>query len=143
MLYQLKYMKYNQLHRSKRFAASGFTLIEISLVIALLLALIAVVFLGLGSYKEGADQARCRMQLASVQKAVRSYANLNNLNITDPLPAASVFGAGMIMAVTPACPAGGVYVWSGTIPAIGVPYGDCSITTPDHVLTGKPTIADW
>jgi prepilin-type N-terminal cleavage/methylation domain-containing protein len=137
-------MKYNQLHRSKRFAASGFTLIEISLVIALLLALIAVVFLGLGSYKQGADQARCRMQLASVQKAVRSYANLNNLNIGDPLPAASVFGAGMIMAVTPVCPsAPATYTWLGTIPPIGTPYGDCSVTTPLHTLAGLPNIADW
>lgn len=143
MLYQLKYMKYNQLHKSKRLAASGFTLIEISLVIALLLGLIAVVFLGLGSYREGADKAKCKMQLAAVQKAVRSHANLNNMKITDPLAEADVFGTNLVMAVKPACPAGGTYTFATEIPAIGTPYGDCTGTTPSHTLTGDASIADW
>ena len=40
----------NNTRLAKRLNASGMTLIEISLVIALLLGLIAVVFLGLGTY---------------------------------------------------------------------------------------------
>jgi type II secretory pathway pseudopilin PulG len=136
-------MKYNPIHRSTRHNAAGFTLIEISLVIALLLGLIAVVFLGLGSYREGADKAKCKMQLAAVQKAVRSHANLNNMKITDPLLEADVFGANLVMAVKPACPAGGVYAFETEIPAIGTPYGDCTIATPNHILAGDTSIADW
>src|SRR6478672_2181453 len=110
--------------RSRRFHAAGMTLIEISLVIALLLGLIAVVFLGIGSYRKGADKAKCKMQLASVQKAVRSQANFQNLNIADPFVATTdAFGPGKALENEPVCPSGTAYTWTGTIPAIGVPYG--------------------
>ena len=140
MLYQLKYMKYNPILRSKRLKAAGFTLIEISLVIALLLGLLAVVFLGLGSYRNGANQAQCRMVLASVQKAVRSYANMQNL-----LPGATVdaanLGNGVIMTTTPVCPTGAAYAFTGTVPAVGVAYGTCGVLAPvPHTLTN---IQDW
>ena len=68
----INYTRKNRL--AKRLNASGMTLIEISLVIALLLGLIAVVFMGLGTYRQGADKAKCKMQLSAVQKAVRSGA---------------------------------------------------------------------
>src|SRR5215208_1920912 len=67
-------------YRSRRLSPTGMTLIEISLVIALLLGLIAVVFLGIGSYRKGSDKAKCKMQLAAAQKAVRSQANFQNLD---------------------------------------------------------------
>lgn len=144
MLYQLKYMKYNPILRSKRLNAAGFTLIEISLVIALLLGLIAVVFLGLGSYREGANQATCRMQLASVQKAVRSYANMQGLQIGDALTSATAFAAGGAMTTAPTCPSNGTYAWLAVVPAVGTPYGDCNYAgPPDHVLAGDPAIVDW
>lgn len=136
-------MNYNFILRSKRLNAAGFTLIEISVVIALILGLIVVVFLGLGSYREGANQVTCRMQLTAVQKAIRSYANLTNLKITDPLPESTVVFGGTppVLAVKPVCPAGGLYTWQTTVPAIGVPYGDCTGTTPVHTLAG--TVAEW
>lgn len=146
MLYQLKYMKYNPILRSKK--AAGFTLIEISLVIALLLGLIAVVFIGLGSYREGSNKAQCKMQLAAVQKAVRSYANLNNL-VTGATVASTDLSNGVIMSVAPICPSGGTYNYTGDVPAVGTPYGDCTYgaSTPNsHVLdTGatNPSVADW
>ena len=79
----INYTRKNRL--AKRLNASGMTLIEISLVIALLLGLIAVVFMGLGTYRQGADKAKCKMQLSAVQKAVRSGANMQNLAIGAPL----------------------------------------------------------
>jgi type II secretory pathway pseudopilin PulG len=138
-------MKIHHLHNSRRQKqnAAGFTLIEISLVIALLLGLIAVVFLGLGNYRKGADQAKCKMQLAAVQKAVRSHANMQNLTAgTSPLVAADdVFGPGLVMEIEPTCPADGTdYTWAGVVPAVGVSYGTCDTTDPSHALTG---IEDW
>ncbi len=125
---------------------AGMTLIEISLVIALLLGLIAVVFLGIGSYRAGADKAKCKMQLAAVQKAVRSGANMQNLGITAALPEASVFGAGLLLESEPVCPSGGAYTWTGSVPAIGVPYGNCDFAgtgpTSTHVLVAADT-TDW
>ena len=136
------HMKINTVHTSnriaKRFNRSGMTLIEISLVIALLLGLIAVVFLGIGSYRKGADTAKCKMQLAAVQKAVRSQANMLNMNTGDALVEADVFGAGKFMEITPECPGGGAYTWDATLPVTGDSYGVCSLT--DHALTG---IEDW
>lgn len=131
---------------SSRFNRSGMTLIEISLVIALLLGLIAVVFLGIGSYRSGADKAKCKMQLAAVQKAVRSGANMQNLNIAGPLVEASVFGAGLLLENEPICPSGGAYTWLGTVPASGTPYGNCDFAgtgpTSTHVLAAADT-TDW
>ncbi|MBB5035996.1 type II secretion system protein [Prosthecobacter dejongeii] len=132
---------------SRRLAhRSGMTLIEISLVIALLLGLIAVVFLGIGSYRQGADKAKCKMQLAAVQKAVRSGANMQNLAALATLAEASVFGAGQLMENEPVCPSGGDYTWQGTVPAVGVPYGNCDFAgtgpTSTHVLAAADT-TDW
>jgi type II secretory pathway pseudopilin PulG len=131
----------------KRFNASGMTLIEISLVIALLLGLIAVVFMGLGSYRQGADKAKCKMQLAAVQKAIRAGANMQNLAINAALANGSaVFGAGLLMETAPVCPSGGTYTWADIVPAVGTPYGNCDFAgsgaTSTHVLAAADT-ADW
>jgi hypothetical protein len=141
-------MKINTVHTSnriaKRFNRSGMTLIEISLVIALLLGLIAVVFLGIGSYRAGADKAKCKMQLAAVQKAVRSGANFQNLEIGGALVDTSVFGPGLMMESEPSCPSAGVYTWGTEVPAIGTPYGNCdyAVTGTTHVL-GAGDTNDW
>ncbi|WP_009958493.1 type II secretion system protein [Verrucomicrobium spinosum] len=135
-------MKIHHLHKTRRFnRAAGFTLIEVSLVIALLLGLIAVVFLGLGAYRKGADQAKCRMQLATIQKAVRSYANYNNLAVGDAVPAAA---PGSYMDALPPCPSdGSTPAVTGLVPAIGSAFATCAVTgPPSHALVAS-TIADW
>lgn len=139
------YTRKNRL--AKRLNASGMTLIEISLVIALLLGLIAVVFMGLGTYRQGADKAKCKMQLSAVQKAVRSGANMQNLALNAALPnATAVFGAGLLMENQPVCPSGGVYTWADIVPPVGTPYGNCSFAgtgpTSTHVLAATDTV-DW
>lgn len=143
MRYQPMYMKYNLSLRSKWLNVAGFTLIEISFIIALLLGLLSVVFIGLDSYREGADRATCKMHLAAVQKAVRSHANLNNMKVGDPLPEATMVfgGTAPVMPVRPVCPGAGLYTWQATVPAYGVPYGDCTGTTPVHTLAG--TVGEW
>ncbi|MDB6074032.1 MAG: hypothetical protein JWO89_1672 [Verrucomicrobiaceae bacterium] len=129
--------------------ASGMTLIEISLVIALLLGLIAVVFMGIGSYRKGADRAKCKIQLAQVQKAIRAYSNFQNLAIGGVLATTDAFGAGKALENQPTCPSGGTYAWTGTVPAVSIPYGNCDYTDADgvttHVLTTGATgdSKDW
>lgn len=134
----------NRLRRSQ----AGFTLIEISLVIALILGLITVAFMGVGAYRKGANEAKCKMQLAQVQKAVRSYANMQNMESPNPLAGTLVFGdpldgAGGIMP-EPACPeVDGDYTWADIVPAVGTPYGTCSyaVAPNSHDLAGETT--DW
>jgi type II secretory pathway pseudopilin PulG len=132
-------------YRTPRLRPSGMTLIEISLVIALLLGLIAVVFLGIGSYKKGSDKARCKMQLATVQKAVRSQANFQNLDVAAAFTSAQAFGPGLALENAPICPSGGVYAWGAAIPAVGTPYGNCNFTIPGttHVLVAATDCVDW
>ena len=142
-------MKINTVHTSnriaKRFNRSGMTLIEISLVIALLLGLIAVVFLGIGSYRAGADKAKCKMQLAAVQKAIRAGANFDDLALGGALVEADVFGAGLMMETEPVCPqdplplAPTFYTWGTVVPAVGTPYGNCS----EHPLVAGTDTKDW
>ena len=132
--------------RSRRFHAGGMTLIEISLVIALLLGLIAVVFLGIGSYRKGSDKAKCKMQLAAAQKAVRAQANFLNLNIGDAFVSTTdAFGPGKALENEPVCPTGTAYTWDATIPPVGESYGECAyddLNGTKHELVAD-TIKDW
>ena len=132
-------------YHSRRLRPAGMTLIEISLVIALLLGLIAVVFLGIGSYRKGSDKAKCKMQLAAAQKAVRSQANFQNLNIADAFTEDDAFGPGKALENEPVCPTGTAYTWEAEIPPVGSSYGSCSYDDgdgTDHVLIAD-TIKDW
>jgi competence protein ComGC len=104
----------------------GLTLIEVTLVIAVLLGLISVLFIGVAAYKKGADRAECLVNSASVQKAVRAYANIYQLNPGDSLiHTTRLVGSGGMFETEPACPQYGAYLWETQVPAIGTPYIDC------------------
>ncbi len=116
-------------------APPGMTLIEITLVIAILLSLIAVLFLGVAAYKKGTDRAKCIINITSVQKVARSYANLSQLAIGDNLLIGDIAGANKMLARAPTCPDSGVYTFQATVPAkaAGVAatelYLSCSLAT--------------
>jgi len=111
----------------------GLTLIEVTLVVATLLGLIAVLFIGVGSYKEGANRAVCIQQVASMQKAMRAYCNMHQI---EPGQAVTNIKSRIInptgfIRQEPSCPSGGSYSYiEGVIPAMGVLYMACSI--PEH-----------
>jgi competence protein ComGC len=118
-------------------ASAGLTLVEITLVIAVLLMMITVLFLGVNAYKKGSDRALCIQTISTVQKAVRSYANLNALstgvsvaNLKDQIIAPDGF-----ITAEPECRGGGTYSFGGdVIPLPGVAYMSCSIS--DHLPSG-------
>jgi hypothetical protein len=56
---------------TKRYLKSGFNLMEISLIIALLLGLTAVAVVGIGSYVIGANKAKCNLPLFRKQYVER------------------------------------------------------------------------
>jgi type II secretory pathway pseudopilin PulG len=107
---------------------AGLTLIEITVVIAVLLGLIAVLFIGVQNYREATNKSRCIMQISAVQKAVRSHQNLNDVATGGTLTQTDLVGTGKLIAVAPVCPSGGTYTWLGTVPAIGTAYLTCSST---------------
>src|ERR1700737_4308156 len=79
-------------------AQRGTTLIELSVVIAVLLLLVGVLFIGITAWKNGANTAACIINLSSMQKAVRGQQNMTALNVGDPLPVAALTAAGFWVA---------------------------------------------
>ena len=61
------------LRSSKR---SGFSLLELTVVIAVLLSLTSVLFVGARAWKSGADRAGCILNIRNVQQSVRAYQNM-------------------------------------------------------------------
>ena len=118
---------------------AGMTLIEITLVIAVLLGLISVLFIGVAAYKKGSDRAKCILNISTMQKAVRSYQNLNELDEGDALASTLLIGAGLMFEATPVCSAGGAYGFAGVVPATNTPYLTCSLAGSDN---HAPTTTD-
>lgn len=118
---------------------AGLTLIEITLVIAVLLGLISVLFIGVSAYKEGSNRSKCILNISNVQKAVRSYQNLYELDEGDVLAETTIAGSGKMLETTPSCPSDGEYTWLGTVPPVGTVYLTCSLATSDQHEPNDPT----
>ena len=96
---------------NKQVRQRGTTLIELSVVIAVLLILVGVLFIGVTAWKTSANTAACIINLASIQKAARGYQNMNGLATGAPLPVTTLTGAGFWMTL-PTCPTGVAYAFS-------------------------------
>lgn len=108
------------------------TLIEVTLVISVLLGMVGSLFLGVSSYKEGTNRAFCIQNIASLQKAVRSYSNMNDLRPGSTIPGfkGRIIGPGLYFESDPVCPSEGTYSYGGdVIPDTGEVYLKCSIAT--------------
>jgi prepilin-type N-terminal cleavage/methylation domain-containing protein len=124
---------------NKRARQRGTTLIELSVVIAVLLLLVGVLFIGITAWKNGANTAACVVNLSSIQKAARGYQNMNGLLPASAEASASLQSAGF-WATAPTCPAAGTYTWGTVVPAVGTAYVTCSITGHAPSTT---TLANW
>jgi prepilin-type N-terminal cleavage/methylation domain-containing protein len=118
----------------------GTTLIELSVVIAVLLLLVGVLFIGITAWRNGANTAACIVNLASIQKAARGYANMNGLLAGATEPSASLAGASGFWVTAPACPTGVGYVWGTVVPAQGTAYASCTVS--GHVPSAT-NLANW
>ena len=123
----------------KHAGQGGTTLIELSVVIAVLLLLVGVLFIGMSAWKSGANAAACIINLSSIQKAARGYQNMNGLTTGASLAVASITSAGFWSKV-PVCPGGGTYTPLGTVPSQGIAYMSCSIY--GHAPS-TATLANW
>jgi prepilin-type N-terminal cleavage/methylation domain-containing protein len=119
----------------------GTTLIELSVVIAVLLLLVGVLFVGITAWKSGANTAACVVNLASIQKAARGYANMNQVFAGSPESSATLTTAGF-WATAPTCPAGGIYTYKTTNVAQGIAYATCSFSASGHHPTAA-NLANW
>ena len=65
----------------------GMTLLELTVVILVLLSLITILFIGARGWKRGSDRALCIVNIQNIQKGVRGYSNLYDIE-----PGATVTG---------------------------------------------------
>jgi prepilin-type N-terminal cleavage/methylation domain-containing protein len=136
----MNYIKTN----SKWARQRGTTLIELSVVIAVILLLVGVLFIGVTAWREGANRAACLVNMSSIQKAVRGWQNINLKNPGDAVLAGDLTGAGYFGAM-PVCPVGNTaYAVTGTVPALGTQYATCAAAGngAPHTLTAAQT-ANW
>jgi type II secretory pathway pseudopilin PulG len=119
----------------------GTTLIELSIVIAVLLLLVGVLFIGVVAWKSGASAAICITNLSSIQKAARGYQSVNGLSTASAETSVQLLNASFWTS-TPLCPGGGVYTMLTTVPAPGVAYATCSLANQGHAPT-TTAVANW
>lgn len=113
---------------------AGLTLIEMTLVVAVLLLLIAVLFVGVSAYSEGSNRAGCILNISNLQKATRAYQNVYELVPGNALPSTSLIGSNRFVETSPVCKSGGTYSFAGVVPPIGTAYMTCSLgSTGGHV----------
>lgn len=118
---------------------AGLTLIEVTLVIAVLLGLISVLFIGVSAYREGSNRAKCILNISNVQKAVRSYQNLYELSVGGTLASTTLIGTGKMLETTPSCPSSGTYTFGTTVPAVGTAYLTCSLSSSSNHVPSSTT----
>jgi type II secretory pathway pseudopilin PulG len=134
----MKYIKTNNKWARER----GTTLVELSVVIAVILLLVGVLFVGVTAWKNGANKAACLVNQASIQKAVRGEQNTNLLADGAALPHANLTIDGYF-GTLPVCPSGGTYTYTDVVPLPGVEYAPCTdAATLGHAPTAA-NLANW
>lgn len=133
----MKTSQHLELNKPFRPVKGGFTLIELSVMILVILTFISILFIGARAWKRGSDRAQCVMNIRNVQLAVRGYANSNDLDSGDYLtllgsngpPGGAVIGSGNYLEAFPECPGMGLYTIHGnTVPLTGTLYMSCSLS---------------
>jgi prepilin-type N-terminal cleavage/methylation domain-containing protein len=116
----------------------GTTLIELSVVIAVILVLASVLFIGVTAWRTQANQAAALVAMTSVQKAVRGEQNFNNLNVGATLASTQLVTDGYFGAL-PLDPTNGnaAFTYLSTIPATGTAYTTSTTYTPSAAQTAN------
>ena len=106
----------------------GTTLIELSVVIAVILLLVSILFIGVTAWRNGANKAACLVNISSIQKAVRGEENLNQI------AEGTTFDSGSLVTdkyfgVLPTCPEkNAAYTYLTVIPTAGTVFASCPNT---------------
>ncbi len=92
--------------------------------------MVVLLFVSGAAWKRGSDRALCLVNLESMQKAVRSFSNLNEHSPGEIVSGLEnhVIGTGKFIASPPNCPGAGSYTTLGDqIPDLGTLYMTCSL----------------
>lgn len=105
----------------------GVTIIELTVVITMILTLSSSLFFSASYYKESADKANCIIQIEGMQKAMRSYQNLNALSTGASIAKSDLVGVGKAIPKELFCPdSGGAYIFPTEIPDTGSVFATCA-----------------
>ncbi|MCF7675679.1 MAG: type II secretion system GspH family protein [Akkermansiaceae bacterium] len=106
---------------------SGMTLIEMTVVILVLLALIAVIFIGSVAWKRGSDRAACILNIRNVQQAIRGHQNIMEKAAGDPIVWTQIIGDQGYLQLFPVCPSDGIYQPVATYPVASALAYPCNV----------------
>lgn len=129
-------------------ARAGMTLVELSVTIVIVIALIILVFVGASAWKKGSDRAACVMNIYKVQQGVRSYAAARayypGQDISNRLNSDSLYeeivGPDKYVENVPVCPDQGAYATAGNkIPRVGELFLTCSLASDDSHMPDSYT----
>ena len=113
----------------------GMTLLEITVVITVMMALIGILFLGATAWKSGSDRSNCLVNIRNVQLAARSYQNMYAINPGAEFTNTMIIGPSSFVPQSPSCPASGTYSFATTFPSTGTLFMTCSLEShvpPSH-----------
>ncbi|PQJ29269.1 type II secretion system protein [Rubritalea profundi] len=120
-----------KLNKSIRKTPQGVTLIELSVVIAVILVLISVLFIGASYYKTSANAAACAINRSSIQKAADSYMNISGSATTATISGLITGATGPMSSGLPNCPTTN----TSSVYSIAVASGASTVTCS---TTGHP-----
>jgi len=89
------------------------TLIELSVVIGLIMALLGVLLIGYRFYVDSCNRCECLVIQCQVQKQYRSYCSLHANEVENGVPAATLIAAGVAGLQDDQCPSGGARTYVG------------------------------
>jgi type II secretory pathway pseudopilin PulG len=135
-----------QLNRTAR-RANGMTFLEIGVVVAVLLSLCGILYVGFRNRMKGSDRAANIMNIRNVQQAARSHQGMNGLLCGAPLAAVEIFGNGSTIEgylKEPTPPASGLtYTYGTTVPDIGKLYLNVTGVNAADYAPDPTVYADW
>jgi prepilin-type N-terminal cleavage/methylation domain-containing protein len=104
-----------QINKSRK---SGFTLVEIMIVVAIIGLLAAIAIPNFIKARQASQKSACIANLKQVQGAVATWALETKKVNTDTVTKTEVFGNANYIRVEPTCPAGGTYAFAlvGDVP---------------------------
>ena len=98
-----------QLNTSRK---SGFTLVEIMIVVAIIGLLAAIAIPNFIKAREASQKNACINNLRQISGAIQTWALENKKVSTDNVTAGDLYGSTLYIRETPACPASGSYTIS-------------------------------
>jgi hypothetical protein len=114
---------------------------ELTTVIFVILALVALLYVGARGWQSGTDRARCILNIRQMQMSVRAYSKVTEYqagtdltNLKPPVNLLSeLVGIGKYVPELPHCPGTGIYQFGGNVvPEIGSLYMECSLAADGH-----------